>query len=203
MDYLNTFYDGKLMDMGADEIKNAISRIQAVMYSIKESDDKAKLSFLKKYADAIANNDELYIDFCNKLFMKEDYTKVLKYLSGFERFGASVTYKRIESYTGAVLLTTAHSSKGLEWPVVFNSISKYHTGEFLSDEDEEEKRRLFFVSITRAREELTVTGTSVAYRKTVKDPNTKTTVSVPVANVFMTNAQSILVNHPKANVVAS
>ena len=60
----------------------------------------------------------------------------------------------MSDYPG-VVLTTAHSSKGLEWPVVYNSISKYQNN---STKISEETRRLLFVSCTRARDELYVTG---------------------------------------------
>ena len=91
-------------------------------------------------------------------------------------YGKRITFKRNKDYPG-VVLTTAHSSKGLEWPVVFNSITKYDS-ELLHGNSKhlnraamvEEKRRLFFVSATRARDELIVTGEYVAFGK--KDDRT-------------------------------
>ena len=190
MIYLNAFYEGKILEMDKTEILSAVNKIKNVMIALSEANDNDKLKVFKKYAEAIANDDELYIDFFNKVFKRKDFDKLMKYLMGFERFGKSVTYKRIENYTGAVILTTAHSSKGLEWPVVINSISKYHTGQFKNDEDEEEKRRLFFVSITRAKERLVVTGQIVAYRETIKEKSES--YSIPVPNIFMDNAVNIL-----------
>ena len=60
-----------------------------------------------------------------------------------------------QKYQG-VVLTTAHSSKGLEWKAVFNSISGYdsaslHTSGPKHQKKVEEARRLLFVSMTRAR----------------------------------------------------
>ncbi len=59
--------------------------------------------------------------------------------------------------SGAVQLMTLHGSKGLEFPVVFLAGVKKGTIPFESPRrpsDPEEERRLFFVGITRAKEEL-------------------------------------------------
>ena len=58
---------------------------------------------------------------------------------------------------GAVSLMTLHASKGLEFPVVFLCGVKAGTLPLESERrpaDEEEERRLFYVGMTRAREEL-------------------------------------------------
>lgn len=59
--------------------------------------------------------------------------------------------------SGAVRLMTLHGAKGLEFPVVF--VAGINAGDLPlqrenSPTDEEEERRLFFVGITRARDEL-------------------------------------------------
>ena len=66
-----------------------------------------------------------------------------------------------------VVLTTAHSSKGLEWPVVFCTISEFdskrlHRGH-KSDDEIEETRRLIYVAMTRARDRLFITSRYTAY----------------------------------------
>ncbi|MDR1773320.1 MAG: UvrD-helicase domain-containing protein [Clostridioides sp.] len=78
-----------------------------------------------------------------------------------------------------VSLMTIHTSKGLEFPVVF--LTGMEEGIFpisrairsLKDEDIEEERRLCYVGITRAKEELYMTLTS---RRTLYG---KTNVSIP------------------------
>ena len=90
---------------------------------------------------------------------------LIKYIYDFEEFGEKVAKRREHSYPG-IVLTTAHSSKGLEWPVCFNSITGYDSEELHGSkrtEQKEEKRRLLFVSCTRARDELYVTGVYTAY----------------------------------------
>ena len=58
---------------------------------------------------------------------------------------------------GAVTITTVHSSKGREWPVVF--VAGLSEGMFpisyaTTEESVEEERRLFYVAITRAQSQL-------------------------------------------------
>ena len=67
---------------------------------------------------------------------------------------------------GAVTLTTVHAAKGLEFPVVV--IAGLERGLFphrrsLEERTEEEERRLFYVALTRAKEEVVLTY--VARRK--------------------------------------
>lgn len=67
--------------------------------------------------------------------------------------------------SGAVHLMTLHGSKGLEFPAVFVSGVKSAILPLESHgkcEDEEEERRLFYVGMTRAREELIITTSGEA-----------------------------------------
>lgn len=105
--------------------------------------------------------DEIYAGFLEKLLRHQTVEQIIQYAHDFYDYGEKETQKRKKDYPG-VVLTTAHSSKGKEWPVVINGISKYHEKNLKADEMEE-KRRLFFVSATRARDELFITGQSVAY----------------------------------------
>ena len=86
-------------------------------------------------------------------------------------FGTKNEARREHDYPG-VVLTTCHSSKGLEWPIVYASLSKFdaenkalHAGSAAAIRNVEEVRRLLFVTATRARDELYVTGKYVAYGK--------------------------------------
>ena len=62
--------------------------------------------------------------------------------------------------SGAVTLMTLHGSKGLEFPVVMIYGARKGMIPFESEKyssDEEEERRLFYVGLTRAKEELILT----------------------------------------------
>jgi DNA helicase-2/ATP-dependent DNA helicase PcrA len=92
----------------------------------------------------------------------------MEYLGDFDEFGTGQAYRRIADYPG-IVLTTAHSAKGLEWPVCIGMIGNFHD-EVLDRlrnhaEAAEEKRRLLFVLATRARDELIITAPYVAYGK--------------------------------------
>ena len=86
--------------------------------------------------------------------------------------GSEDSFSKKLPYPG-VALTTAHSSKGLEWDIVYNSITKYDNKLIRYDsriDELEERRRLLFVSATRAREKLTITGLYYSFG-TIKDKN--------------------------------
>jgi DNA helicase-2/ATP-dependent DNA helicase PcrA len=58
---------------------------------------------------------------------------------------------------GAITISTVHSAKGREWPVVFMmglAEGLFPISYATTDSAIEEERRLFYVGITRAREEL-------------------------------------------------
>ncbi|MCR5624997.1 MAG: hypothetical protein K6G11_07125, partial [Lachnospiraceae bacterium] len=130
--------------------------------------DREKGEFFFEMAATITEDDELYDDFLQKLTRKNKFSSIYKYLKNFKKYGKKVQYKRTKEYPG-VVLSTAHSSKGMEFPVVFLSISKFHTKECgsgnLNTPTLEEARRLLFVSITRAKEEITITGQFIAFGK--------------------------------------
>ncbi len=58
---------------------------------------------------------------------------------------------------GKVVLSTVHQAKGLEWEAVFligMNDGKFPSARSLKSDDEEEERRLFYVGVTRAKEDL-------------------------------------------------
>lgn len=128
--------------------------IEATGYvkELQESDDEDA-------EDRIANINELVSKVVAFEAAHEDAT-----LSSFLQEVALVAdIDGVESDNNKVLLMTLHSAKGLEFPVVY--LAGMEDGIFPSymsimDEDPtaiEEERRLAYVGITRAKEELTIT----------------------------------------------
>lgn len=122
--------------------------------------------------------DEIFYSFMEKAKWHEQCWKhvdgvsgLADYLLNFEMYGEKEAFKRAKEYPG-VALTTAHSSKGLEWPTVFLTLTGFHrstlgpysdrlSGKKLDDFDE--RRRLVYVAVTRAMDELYISGVYQAF----------------------------------------
>ncbi|MFB9867629.1 ATP-dependent helicase [Vreelandella sulfidaeris] len=76
----------------------------------------------------------------------------------------------VENQAGGVLISTVHGAKGLEWPLVAvvgvneEDFPHYSRDNPLNDERFEEERRLFYVAITRAQEQLLMLHDGGAHR---------------------------------------
>jgi DNA helicase-2/ATP-dependent DNA helicase PcrA len=118
----------------------------------------------------------LYNSYPNADSRIEDIEQVRQYASSYgtvEEFVSDLSLQTtavelvnpVNSGDDAVTLSTVHQAKGLEWNSVF--IIGLNDGRFpsamaLKEGDEEEERRLFYVAVTRAKEDLflcyTLTG---------------------------------------------
>jgi DNA helicase-2/ATP-dependent DNA helicase PcrA len=85
-----------------------------------------------------------------------------------------------------VTLMTVHSAKGLEFPVVFiagleESVFPHNAAFFDDNADPEEERRLAYVAITRAREQLYLTHTQIRslYGATQTNPRSRFISEIP------------------------
>jgi DNA helicase II / ATP-dependent DNA helicase PcrA len=75
-------------------------------------------------------------------------------------FSLSEDFPREENNKSAVVLSTIHQAKGLEWETVF--VISLKEGSFphsksIEDDLLEEERRLFYVAVTRCKENLFLT----------------------------------------------
>lgn len=167
-DYLVAKYDGDLLDnMTDDEIVNSVDILQSEFNALEDMPFEVQRAIFHQYLEDIKGNDEIYSHFLDLIYDNEDLQSELEYIMNFKRFGEREEKKMEQSYQG-VVLTTAHSSKGLEWKYVFNSISKYdneylHGNSKKAEARKEEMRRLLFVSLTRARDEVFVSGQFIAF----------------------------------------
>jgi len=177
-EYLVPKYDGKIFEELTDEqITEEIEELRRSFTSFDQMTPENQLRKWHEYLEAInIGDDELYQKWLDMVYdedtkidpddpNKSALAKEIEFIQNFKRFGKDTEAKMDQRYEGVTLIT-AHSSKGLEWPVVFNSISDYdnamlHKARLVLEV--EERRRLLFVSMTRAKELLYVNAEYVAY----------------------------------------
>ena len=162
--YINARDNGTAITKPDEEIKQEILNLQNEVKNIKNVTGL----FEKFKALDSEENDEIYQSFLEDIntamedaVKQENLPAVCEYVMDFERFGQKQTARKEKAYNG-VVLSTMHSSKGKEWPVVFCSVTKMH-GRDLKPEDIDEKNRLLFVACTRAKKELYISGVTVAF----------------------------------------
>lgn len=134
-----------------DLIRAILERIKYAEY-LQEQDDED--------AEDRMNNIEEFISKASRYEETHDYIELSEFLS---EVALVADIDNVENKDDRVLLMTLHSAKGLEFPVVY--LSGMEDGLFPSfmsiaapdPEELEEERRLAYVGITRAKEELTLT----------------------------------------------
>ena len=147
---------GKVLELSEEEIADIIEDGQKIVRDMKALFGPQKVTAFRNLVDEIAAEDDIAIALADRLDRFPTVEMMIDYLDSFERFGGE-ELKREGLYSG-VVLSTAHSSKGLEWPVIINSITHYDKKDGMGFDEREEQRRLLFVSSTRARDELYITG---------------------------------------------
>lgn len=167
--YLNCYLQGEILDKYSDDdINLLLESKKSEIEVIKALPDKVQCEKFFALLDELnSDDDEVFQNFIDTLKLYSNMSRIYDYCNNFEEYGSKQAFRRTHDYPG-VVLTTAHSSKGLEWPIVFNTISKYdeealHKKTLNCRTAVEEKRRLLFVSVTRAKDELYVTSTYAAF----------------------------------------
>ena len=102
-----------------DDIDNARKALQSkgLLMCIKDSDG----NMCDIIPSDIANGIRTYYGI---EIRSHGYEKIVDYCNDFLVFGTKNEARREHDYPG-IVLTTCHSSKGLEWPIVFASLSKF------------------------------------------------------------------------------
>ncbi|MBS0633021.1 MAG: ATP-dependent helicase [Verrucomicrobia bacterium] len=153
-----------------DNFCASLAQVAASMQTAKPADVVATAidgwygDYLKgAFADYTDRLDELkaMIGFAQRFEEMQDLLAQIVLLNG------ETSDRHVEADAEAVKLTTVHQSKGLEYDVVF--LIGLADGQFpgrraIEDGDVEEERRLFYVAVTRARNELYLTYPKVATR---------------------------------------
>lgn len=160
-------FKGKKFSNDLENLKNILNSISGEEISISK-----KIDILKNYYEPILKMSEddyqvrlLDIDVLYNMAIK--YEKLERFLSDFALDPPSKSFQDQsnplidESEDNPLVLSTIHSSKGLEWNTVFiphllDGLLP-STNSLVSIEYLEEERRLFYVACTRAKERLYLT----------------------------------------------
>lgn len=122
--------------------------------------EEDKINNFYSLLNPIAEIDQVANSFIEKLKSKTFHTfnEFLSYLYKIVLYNDNAAIEKDDKKYNAVTLVTAHSSKGKEWDIVINSINNYKYENISNDlELLEEERRLLFVSLSRAKNELYIT----------------------------------------------
>ncbi len=158
------------------------------------------------YEDYLKDLDDEYEDRMNNV--EELLSKAASYeethdqasLEEFlEEIALVADIDNVESGGGRLLLMTLHSAKGLEFPVVYLAgmedglFPGYHVITSDDPQDMEEERRLAYVGITRAREELTLTSAKMRMLRgeTQYNPVSRFVHEIPTALLDQSPASSV------------
>ncbi len=115
------------------------------------------------FADYVDRLDELkaLIGFAGRFDEMQDMLAQIVLLNG------ETSDRQVDADAEAIKLTTVHQSKGLEFDVVFligAADGQLPTRRSIEADDIEEERRLFYVAVTRAKNELYISYPKVATR---------------------------------------
>jgi len=157
-----------MMRAGSREAWNAIEPILAAYREEHLDEDGGEVihrfveAFYERHAANVFEDDERRLDDIRELIL---YTSDFETVQGFLSDIALLTNLDAEvenlktDEKDAVRLSTVHQAKGLEWPVViilWMSEGMFPSARSLeeSESGEAEERRLFYVAVTRAKDEL-------------------------------------------------
>lgn len=151
-----------LSTMSLQEVKDSVQDLKdKIIKNLEElEDEKSKIEFFFEMIAPIIEYDIVAESFVDLIKNKPFYTfkNLLNHLYKVELYKDNTAIEKDDSKYNAIVLTTAHSSKGKEWSVVINSINSYKYADIKQNLNLlEEERRLLFVSITRAKDELYIT----------------------------------------------
>lgn len=162
----------------SQSIKKRIDFVIDLLQKGNDSTIPGKINFFLK------NFYHHYLDFSfeNARERKNDLKRLLEISLKYENleemiadFSLSEDFQKEEKNKNAVVLSTVHQAKGLEWETVF--VISLKEGSFphsksIEDDLLEEERRLFYVAVTRCKENLFLTYPLYDFReKEIANPS--------------------------------
>lgn len=128
-------------------------------------------NYLKEYAAERKLNEEELFGILDELQESaKKYDSFEAWFAFMEQYAQELKEQqaRRSQMTEGICLSTMHSAKGLEYQIVFiidanEGITPYHKA--VLDADMEEERRLFYVAMTRAKEDLHICAVKERYHK--------------------------------------
>lgn len=140
-----------------DEREDGMAAPDAMIFSILEG------FYIDYMMGAFENGEQRKQDLDTLRGHAEDYINIEEFLSDLSLLSSVDDQKKVDESKPMVTLSTIHQAKGLEWKlvfVVFLNEKMFPSNRVLETGDIgqlEEERRLFYVAITRARDELYLT----------------------------------------------
>lgn len=174
-DRLMTFYEEKRWMM------DRISQMEADLHFLRNLSPFAGISYIRKgigYEDFLIEYAEQHKIKPEELFLildelqesAEGFHTYEEWLSNMEEYEKELELqeKQKDKNRDVIQLLTYHSSKGLEYPIVFlinanEGVTPYHKATM--EEELEEERRMFYVAMTRAKERLHIYCVKERYGK--------------------------------------
>lgn len=171
VEYENVLRHGGLKDASKEELDAIITDKKAEISNIP----KTLTKFMEEAAKLDENKTDIcYQDFLDRISYCRSMDELEEYFTNFELYGYDTTCSKTkEGHYAGVNIITVHSAKGLEWDTTYLSMDnfdnkKYHKSESKYSDEINEKRRLWFVGASRAKEKLICVG-KYTLPKTNKD----------------------------------
>ena len=147
------FQKKKMEDLRSDiNYLNKISLGAAISYVVM---DLGYIDYLREYAQKFGQSIDDLEDIIEEFKLAaEGYKTIFEFLKHIEEVKESINESKKKEFREGVILSTIHGVKGMEFKNVYIINCIEDTIPHSSNENIEEERRLFYVGITRAIDEL-------------------------------------------------
>lgn len=166
---IDEFMDMTQINLKVEMLKNDV--FEKLKDKMDADLEEGKISVFKEYVNKI--QDEPFKEFVNKVILDNHFMpNIISFLEKSIEYKNDDIIEIEEPKRNSITLTTAHSSKGKEWDVVYIFLDKFRLPSDIKDnprfpEEErlrnDEERRLFYVAATRARKVLKIFSNKYAF----------------------------------------